>query len=86
MVLRDREPEPRERSAQNFEIRSWSAAVTPGIAAREASAMAPSCAIFIKIYAWALGARPTRVDRIAVLVAGASTAGGAAVDVPSDHH
>ena len=32
--------------------------MTPGIAAREASAMAPSCAIFIKIYAWAIATIP----------------------------
>ena len=39
-MLRVWEPEPRERSAQNFEIRSWSAAVTVAIAATGASAMA----------------------------------------------
>ena len=55
LLLRDREVVNRNRTRQIFEICSWSAAVTPAIADREASAMAPSCAIFIKIYAWAMG-------------------------------
>ena len=39
-MLRDRDPEPRDPSGRFFEIRSWSAAVTPAIAATGASAMA----------------------------------------------
>ena len=40
LLLRGREVVNLNRTRQIFEIRSWSAAVTPGIAAREASAMA----------------------------------------------
>ena len=67
LVRRNRHHCSQLLTRQNFETRSWSAAVTPAIAAREASAMSPSRTIFIKIYAWgarqALRTLPSRLQR-----------------------
>ena len=72
LVLRDREPEPRDRSGRFFEIRSWSAAVTVATSATGASAMAVRGQTCLRVSKMPLGRYPFGPGRALFIEHGAN--------------